>query len=62
MHIHAVPSIRKMAERIGVSGPTLTNALNREEGIGLDFAVKLHRSFHVSLDVLVDSDPPSRQS
>lgn len=58
MSLHGVPSIRGMARRLGLSGPTVTNALNKESGIGLDFLVALHRKFHVSADVLLDSDPP----
>jgi antitoxin component HigA of HigAB toxin-antitoxin module len=60
MALHGVPSLRQMADRMGMSGPTVTNAVNRESGIGLDFVVALHRTFHVSMDVLVDSDPPQR--
>lgn len=59
MELHEIPSIRQMAKRMGKSGPTVTNALNRRSGVGLDYLVALHRKFHVSADVLLDSDPPS---
>jgi transcriptional regulator with XRE-family HTH domain len=59
MQLHEVPSLRKMAERMGKSGPTVTNAVNKKAGIGLDYLVALHRTFHVSADVLLDTDPPT---
>jgi hypothetical protein len=57
MRKHHIPSKRQMAERMDLSGPTVTNAINHAS-MGLDFVVALHRTFYVSLDVLVDSDPP----
>jgi hypothetical protein len=58
MALHEVPSLRKMAERMGMAGPTVTNAVNKRTGIGLDYLVALHRTFHMSADVLLDTDPP----
>lgn len=58
MHKHSIPSLRRMADRMGLAGPTVTNAVNKREGIGLDYLVALHRSFHVSADVLLEDDPP----
>lgn len=60
MDLHGVPSIRRMAERMDMAGPTVTNALNRQTGIGLDYLIALHRTFHVSADVLLDTDPPTK--
>jgi transcriptional regulator with XRE-family HTH domain len=57
-HKHEIPSLRRMAKKMGMSGPTITNAVNHQSGIGLDYLVALHRSFHVSADVLLDDDPP----
>ena len=54
---HEIPSDRKLAKRIGVAGPTVTNIL-AGGGMGLDYVAKLHRAFHVSADVLLDDDPP----
>ena len=59
MRLHGIESKRAMGRRMGVSGPTVTNALNRKSGLGLDFLVALHRTFHMSADVLLDTDPPS---
>jgi antitoxin component HigA of HigAB toxin-antitoxin module len=61
MEKHKIPSIRQMAKRMGMAGPTVTNALNLQSGIGLDYVVALHRTFHESADVLLDTDPPKRQ-
>jgi plasmid maintenance system antidote protein VapI len=58
MRIHEVSSKRAMAKRMGLSGPTVTNAINHQSGIGLDYLVALHRTFHVSADVLIADDPP----
>ncbi len=55
---HKIPSKRRMAKRMHLAGPTVTNALNYGTGIGLDYLVALHRTFHESADVLLDSDPP----
>lgn len=60
MEIHEIPSLRKMAARMGLAGPTVTNAVNHETGLGLDYLVALHRTFHVSADVLLDTDPPAK--
>jgi antitoxin component HigA of HigAB toxin-antitoxin module len=60
MALHGIPSLRKMAERMGLAGPTVTNAVNKKAGIGLDYLVALHRKFHVSADVLLDTDPPTK--
>ena len=58
MTLHGIPSIRQMAKRMKKAGPTVTNALNLQSGIGLDYVVALHRTFHVSADGLLDTDPP----
>jgi plasmid maintenance system antidote protein VapI len=58
MALHGIPSLRQMAKRMKMAGPTVTNAVNRQTGIGLDYLLALHRAFHVSADVLLDSDPP----
>lgn len=59
MKKHGIRSKRKMAERMKMAGPTITNAINYGAGIGLDYLVALHRTFHESADALLDSDPPS---
>lgn len=58
MKKHEIRSLRGMAKRMGMAGPTITNAVNYQAGIGLDYLVALHRTFHESADVLLDSDPP----
>ena len=59
MELHKIPSLRQMARRIKKSGPTVTNVVNHpEDGVGLDYVVALHRTFYISADVLLDTDPP----
>lgn len=58
MELHGIPSKRQMAERMGLAGPTVTNAINKQAGIGLDYLVALRRTFHQSADRLLDDDPP----
>lgn len=60
MTLHGITSKRAMGRRMGKAGPTVTNALNLKAGIGLDYVVALHRTFHVSADVLLDTDPPTK--
>lgn len=57
MRLHGIVSKRAMAKRMGLSGPTVTNALNYRTGIGLDYLVALSRTFRVSTDVLLQDDP-----
>lgn len=47
-----------MAERLKVSRGVVNRALKGERTVGLDFLLKAHREMHVSLDWLVDTDPP----
>ena len=59
MELHQIPSLRQMAKRMKLAGPTVTNAVNHPEvGIGLDYLVKLRDAFHESADRLLDNDPP----
>lgn len=60
MHLHSIPSLRKLAKKMDMAGPTVTNAINHQAGIGLDYLVALHRRFHRSADELLDDDPPTR--
>jgi transcriptional regulator with XRE-family HTH domain len=48
---------QKLSEQIGSSSGTVADYLNGVKTIGLDFMVKMHRTFHVSADYLVDQDP-----
>lgn len=59
MRLHSIPSKRALARRMGLSGPTVTNAINKRSGIGLDYLIALRDTFHTGCDVLLDNDPPS---
>lgn len=56
--IHQIPSGNALARRLGVAEPTVAQILAGTRTPGLDFVVRLHRTFHQSADVLIDSDPP----
>lgn len=47
-----------MAERLGLSRGVVNRALKGERTVGLDVLLKLRRKLHVSIDYLVDEDPP----
>lgn len=55
---HHYGSQTQLAAALGVSQSWLSQALSGRRSIGLDALVRLHRTLHVSLDVLVDTDPP----
>ena len=57
--LHEIPSKRALARRMGLSGPTVTNAINRQSGIGLDYLVALRDTFKQSADQMLDDDPPA---
>jgi transcriptional regulator with XRE-family HTH domain len=48
-----------MAERLDMSRGALNRYLKGERTAGLDVLLKVHRRLHVSLDYIVDEDPPS---
>lgn len=60
MALHHIPSKRQMADRMGLSGPTVTNVINHEAAVGLDYLVALHTTFHRSADELLDTNPPAK--
>lgn len=51
-----------LAERIGAKQPTINGLYNATGSLGLDTVVRLHRGMHVSLDTLVNEDPPTPKS
>ncbi len=50
----------EFAERLGISGPALSQYKNARRTMGLDTFVKMHRSMKVSADVMLNADPPPR--
>jgi transcriptional regulator with XRE-family HTH domain len=50
----------EFAERLGISGPALSQYKNARRTMGLDTFVKMHRSMKVSADVMLSADPPPR--
>ena len=58
MKKHGLPSGNALAKRLGLAGPTVTSVLAETRTPGLDFLIALHRTFHESADVMLDSDPP----
>lgn len=48
-----------MAEKLELSRGVVNRALKGERTVGLEVLLKVHRNLHVSLDWLVDKDPPS---
>ena len=60
MGIHSIETGAELARRLGLSEATISLVLRGDRTPGLDFVLKLHRVFFVSLDAIVDSDPPAR--
>jgi transcriptional regulator with XRE-family HTH domain len=48
----------QLAQKLGLSEPTVTNALNRMRGVGLEFVWRMHVKFHVSADSILDDPAP----
>lgn len=59
---HQYGSQKAFAESIGLSGPGVNQILNFRRTPGFDVAIKMHRGLHVSLDTLIDTDPPKERS
>lgn len=57
-HRRSYESVAAMAARLGMSRSALGRYLKGERTVGLDFLLKVHRRLNVSLDWLVDEDPP----
>lgn len=55
---HEFPTQIILARHLGLSGPTVNMILSRRRTPGLDVLIKMHRKFYISLDQLIDSDPP----
>ena len=46
------------ASALGTSGPAISQILSGKRTMGLDLLVSLHRRLHVSIDVMIATDPP----
>ena len=53
-------SVREMAGRLDYSVASLARVLNGEQGPGLELLQKVHQILHVSIDHMLDDDPPER--
>jgi Helix-turn-helix len=60
MREYNIPSQRALARKLGVSQPSISKAFGGKT-IGLDIFAKIHRAFHKSADVMLDSDPPGEK-
>lgn len=49
-----------MAREAGLSRAAMNRALKGERTVGLDFLLAVHQRLGVSIDLLVDDDPPAR--
>lgn len=57
-HMHGFASTAAMATEIGMSRSALNRYLKDERTAGLDVLLLVHRTLHVSIDWIVDRDPP----
>jgi transcriptional regulator with XRE-family HTH domain len=58
MNRRGIVSIREAARKIGVSHTYLTRVLGGDTTPGIEFLLRVHRKWHISLDILCDEDPP----
>lgn len=58
MKTHGYDTPAAMARKMGVTRPAVATILDGTRTAGLDYVVKLHRTFHIQTDVLIDEDPP----
>jgi transcriptional regulator with XRE-family HTH domain len=58
-YAHQYPRRKDLAEAMKIAAPTLSQVSKEARGIGLEILVRMHRTFHVSADVLLDTDPPA---
>jgi transcriptional regulator with XRE-family HTH domain len=59
MHMHSFATAAEMGRELGgISRSAMNRYLKGERTVGLDFVLRVHRELHVSLDWLVDRDPP----
>lgn len=57
-HESKFPSTAAMARVLGITRQALNRYLKSERTVGLDFVLLCHRKLHISIDFLVDRDPP----
>jgi ribosome-binding protein aMBF1 (putative translation factor) len=55
-----IESMREFARKIAVSHTYVQRVLAGEQHPGFEFVLRMHRKLHISLDRLVDEDPPKR--
>ena len=53
-----IDSIREMARRVGVSHAYLSLIVNGQSTAGLELVIRLNRKLHVSIDAMVNDEPP----
>lgn len=56
---HQYPTQADFADALNLAQSTIANIINERRDPGLDAVIKLHRTFHVQLDKLIESDPPT---
>lgn len=57
-YVHHYETVDDFARALDLRSPTISNIINRKRSAGLDVLVKLHTKFHISTDILLDTDPP----
>lgn len=55
-----IESIREFAEKLGVNHAYLSRIISGQQTAGLELVLRMHRKLHMSADVILDDDPPSR--
>lgn len=61
-YAHQYETQKDLAAAIGLSAPAVNMILSGRRTAGFDVAIKMHRKLHVSLDTLIDTDPPTERS
>lgn len=52
-------SQQELAQYLGTTAATVSNLLNDKVSPGLDMLVRMHRRLHISVDRMLDVDPPA---
>ncbi len=60
MQRRGIESIRELANKIEVNHAYLSRVMAGDQTAGLELVLRLHNRLHISIDAMVDQDPPSR--
>jgi transcriptional regulator with XRE-family HTH domain len=59
MQKRQIDSIRELARKIGVSHAYLSLVVNGQSTAGLELVLRLNRRLHISIDAMVNDEPPT---